>query len=245
MHGPGVVGEDEVAGGEEFDELGQGGGAGEGLSLVVEMTIHLVADGDFVAGAEEDEAGVQVVGHGAGGGGETLGGPALGASEGGTGADADDLAGAQAFASFGACGGRAVETDEQLGGEGIDEAGAAEQFEVMEALVGRRVAGLDAGDAISEEPAAGVAIEADTAGNAGEPGGESRVKGVGQDHSEVEVVFFEGAPDAPFFGQVVGAALGTPGDEFVAEGFATVEVGDPGHRQECDFGGGIAFAESA
>ena len=85
--------------------------------------------------------------------------------------------------------------------------------------------------AVSEEPAAGVAVEADAAGNASEPGGQGRVEGVGKDDGEVEVVVGERAAEAPFFGEVAGAALGAPGDQFVAEWLAAVEVSHPGHSE--------------
>ena len=111
--------------------------------------------------------------------------------------------------------------------------------------MGRRVAGQDGGDAVSEEPAAGISMEADAAGNAREPGGQGRVEGVGEDEGEVEVVLGERAAEAPFFGEVAGAALSAPGDEFVAEGFAAVEIGDPGHGEQGDVRLREAFTEGA
>lgn len=51
--------------------------------------------------------------------------------------------------------------------------------------------------------------------------------------------------DAPFFGPIARAALGAPGDEFVAEGFAAVEVGDPGHGEDGDVGVREALAQGA
>ena len=111
--------------------------------------------------------------------------------------------------------------------------------------MGRGVARQNAGNGIGEEPAAGVALETDAAGDAGEPGGERGVEGVGQDDSEVEVVVGKRTANAPFFSEIAGAALGVPGDEVVAEGFAAIEVGHPGHGEESNASVGEAFAESA
>ena len=109
--------------------------------------------------------------------------------------------------------------------------------------MGRRFARQDAGDAVSEEPAAGITLEANAAGNASEPGGQGRVEGVGEDDGEVEAMVSERAAEAPFFGEIAGAALGAPGDEFVAEGLATVEVSHPGHGEQGDARLGKAFAQ--
>lgn len=138
----------------------------------MQVAVDFVADGNLVARAKEQEASPAVLLKLPGGGSEVFGGPALGATEGGAGADADERAGAEAIAALLARSGGPVETDEGFGGEAIDEAGAAEQLEVMEALVGRGVAGGEARDAVGEHPAAAIAIEADAAGDAGEPGGE-------------------------------------------------------------------------
>ena len=109
--------------------------------------------------------------------------------------------------------------------------------------MGWRVARQDGGDAVSEEPAAGVAVEADAAGNASEPGGQGRVEGVGEDDGEVEVVVGKRAAKAIFFGEVARAALGAPGDEFVAKGLAAVKVSHPGHGEQGDARLGKAFAQ--
>ena len=243
MHGSGVVGENEVAGGEEFDEFAEGGLSGEGLGPAFEVVVHFVADGNFILRAEQEDAGVVLVGDLAGGLGEIFGGPALGSTEGGTRADAYDFAFAQSGTAFDAGFFGAIKANEEFGGKGVDEAGAPQEFQIVEALVGRRVARQDGGDAVSEEPAAGVAVEADAAGNAGEPGGQGRVEGVGENDGEVEVTVGERAAEAPFFDEIAGAALSAPGDEFVAEGLAAIKVSHPGHGEQGDARLGKAFAQ--
>ena len=126
MHGSGVVGEDEVAGGEEFDEFAQGGLSGEGLGLAFEVVVHLVADGDFVLRAEQEDAGVLWGSDFASGLGEVFGGPAFGSPEGGAGADADDTAFSEAFAALEAGFFRAIQANDDLGGKGVDEAGSSQ-----------------------------------------------------------------------------------------------------------------------
>ena len=160
--------------------------------------------------------------------------PAFGCSEGGTGADADDGTFSQPFAAFEASRLSAIEADDDFGGKGVDESGASQEFKVVKALVRRRVAGLDAGDAIGKQPAASVTIETDAARNAGEPGGHRGIKGVGQDDGEVEAVGGQRAANAPFLGEVARTALSLPGDEFVAEGFAAIQVSHPGHSEQGD-----------
>ena len=86
-------------------------------------------------------------------------------------------------------------------------------------------------------------MEANAAGNASEPGGQGRIEGVGEDDGEVEAMVSKRAADAPFFGEIAGATLRAPGDEFVAEGLATVEVSHPGHGEQGDARLGEAFAQ--
>ena len=66
--------------------------------------------------------------------------------------------------------------------------GAAQKFEVVEALVARNVAGLGHRDGVGEQQAAAIAIVADALGNAGQPGDQRGVEGVLQEDRAVEAL---------------------------------------------------------
>ena len=93
MHGPGIVGEEHLAAGGQFDELRQGGFPGivGDLQIAVnssEQGGNLFAQRALVLGAKDCDGGIAGDGYLGRRFGETLRQPALGGSIGGAGADA-------------------------------------------------------------------------------------------------------------------------------------------------------------
>jgi hypothetical protein len=107
-----------------------------------------------------------------GGGGEAIGQPAFGGSESGSGADADDRHGdtpnCEALAAARGGGGRAFEANVVNWREGFDNAGAAKQFEIVEALMGGNVTAGGRWDGLGEQEAAAIAVVTDHAWDSGE-----------------------------------------------------------------------------
>src|SRR5207253_772940 len=92
--------------------------------------------------------------------------------------------------------------------QALDQAGAAEQFEVIETLVARDVAGLGNGDGAGEEPAAGVAIVADALRDAGHPGEEGCVESVLQEDGAIEAFGVEPGGELAAGAQSVDRGVG-------------------------------------
>jgi len=149
VHGAGVVGEKGGAGGGDGDELVEFRFAGEVVDADLfgfDLRLDFFAEGAFVGGAEEGDGGIGFAGELDGGGGEAFGEPAFGGAVGGAGANADPVAAEVSLVEdLVAEAGEVVdagEADGFDGGDAVDEAGAAEEFEVVEALVGRDFAGF-------------------------------------------------------------------------------------------------------
>ena len=94
------------------------------------------------------------------------------------------------------------------------------------------------GDGVGEEPTAGVSIVADADGDAGEPGDGGGFEGVLEEECGIEVAMAEGSGGGEFFEE--GAFVG---DEFVAEGLASVEGGNPRASEDGDASVGMVEAE--
>ena len=92
VHSTGIVGEDETAGGEDFDEGGEGGFSGEvdGFDFGVgDSGANLFADFEFGLGAQDQGSGAGFASDLDGGFGEAFGKPAFCGAISGSGADSD------------------------------------------------------------------------------------------------------------------------------------------------------------
>lgn len=249
VHGAGIVGEEGAAGGGDGDELVEFGFAGKVVGFDAgggDLRLDLVAEGAFIGGAEQGYRGGGLPGETDGGLGKAIGEPAFGGTVGGAGADADPVAGELAVAEEGLAVLYQVrdagEADGIDGGDAVNEAGAAEEFEVVEALVVGDFAGFGWFDRVREEETAGIAGEADAGGDAGSPDEGGRIKGVGEEDGAVKVHAAQLPGEGEFGGKVAGAAGEVIGEDVVDEGFV-VESGDPGAGEEGDMGLGKMAAE--
>lgn len=233
VHRAGVVGEKGGAGGGDGDELIELRFARKIVvcdARGVEQSLDLLAEFAFVSRAEYGHAGAGLAGDFGGGFGEALWQPALGGAEGGAGADADPLAVEVQFAEeFAALFGEEGDAGEANGvdvRDSVDEASAAEEFEVVIPLVFRDFAGFGRGDGVGQEQAAAVAGVADAGGDAGGPDDGGGVEGVGQEDGAVEVEFAEFLGQTPFGGEILRATGEVVGDDVIDER-TVIEAGDP------------------
>ncbi len=157
--------------------------------------------------------------------GEALRQPALGIAIGSAGADSHHrrryARGAQGIQTGCARRLAAIQPDVHTLRIFVDKAGAAQQFQVIEALVARDLAGLGRRNRVGEQPAAPVAPVADAAGNARHPCCQRGVEGIGQQDGAIEILAAQG-----------GGGLAAARAEYhgVDGRFAGVQIGDHGAR---------------
>ena len=124
----------------------------------------------------------------------------------------------------------------------LDHAGAAQQFQVVEAFVTRNVAGLGHGDGVREQQAAAVAIVADALRDAGQPGDAAR-------HRRRSAAGWRNRNARCGGGRRSRGGRASPlrrvEDHPVDGGFAGVEVGHPGTREHGEVGVREDAAEGA
>ena len=249
MHGSAVVGEIKAAGSRQVDELAERGATGQ-IARIHARGAEGGGDGfaQFAFGGrtENQHSGAERESNGAGGLGESVRRPALGISICGAGADTDcraiDAEGAQAREARLARRRNAIEADGGRIREVFDQAGAAQQFQVIEALVARDVAGFGPGNRAREQPAAAIARVADALWNARQPRGESRVERIRQEERRVERFLAQAGGE----GAVIGEGLERgAGNDAVDAGFAGVEFSHAGPRHERDFGARAHLANHA
>lgn len=174
--------------------------------------------------------------------GETLGDPALRFSVGCSGADGDDGTvntflleqAVPVMAGLGCT----IETDEGLFGEGIEQASTAKHFEVVEAFVSRNGAFLRDGDGVGKQESAPIAVVTDADGDAGEEGDERGFKGILEQDGTIELACAQLPGETPLASPIARAAGRGVGDDFVAEGLAAVEIGNPRQGEDSDVGAG-------
>ena len=112
----------------------------------------------------------------------------------------------------------------------VNEAGAAKEFEVVEALVIRDFARFWRGNWIGKEQAAAIAGVADACGNAGGPDERRGFKGVGEEDGAIKTQFLELLSEPPFGGDIFGAARDGIRDDVVDQRFV-IEAGDQGRAR--------------
>ncbi len=245
MHGSGIVGEIDAAGGGHIDKFGErclareisrgsGAGAGNGITQLA-----------FRLRSEDGDVCAEVVGDAAGGCGEAVGKPLFRGSIGGSGADADDgFAEAQGLESSeagDARGGCAVEADHFIIRQSVKNSGAVQEFEIVKTLMPRNFSTLRNRDGFREKRTAAVARVADAFGNAREERDGRGFEGVLKKNGAVEIFGAQGAGGLPFSGQ----SFRRVGDHAMAEGFAAIEIGYPRLGENGDFREGEFFVQGA
>ncbi len=243
VHGAGIVGEEEAAGGGEIEELAQAGFAGEVTDAAAgtgEIVCNGLAESAFGGRAEDQES---IFFRKLGGAfGEAFGEPSLGVAVGGAGADADDGAVDSQGGEVGRTGDArvldAIEPDGAGGGETLHHTSAAEEFQVVEAFVAGDVARLGHRNGAGEQDAAAVAGIADALGDAGQPGNQRGVEGVLEQDGAIEAL---GAEAGGKFAAGAEPFKRRIGDDGVDGLFAGVEVGQPGAAQHGEVGVGKNF----
>jgi len=126
----------------------------------------------------------------------------------------------EACFALAACIVHAVEADGDRIGELIEQAGAAEEFEVIETLVAGNGIPDGGRNGVGEQWGAGVAGVADAHTGAGEPEKGGRFEGVGEEDGEVEGIAAERGGEPVTGGEVAEAAGGGVDEEAVGEAFA-------------------------
>ena len=181
--------------------------------------------------------------HGVGGGLHPFGGfgkplrqPAFGIAIRRAGADPDHGAGnaqrVQPLPARGPCGLYALQTNGSVRRQMLDQAGAAQKFEVIEALVAGNVAGLRHGNGASEQQSAAVAMVSDSLRNSGQPGHQSRIEGILQENGAVETILAEPGGELAACAQ---SLLRRIEDNPVDGGLARIQIRHPGTRHQRRF----------
>ncbi len=245
VHGSRVVGQIDAAGGGHIDKFGKRsfarevfcghrtGGFDEGAQLAFSLRSE---DGNFAA---------KIQGNAAGGGGETIGQPLFRGSIGGSGADADDIfaeaESAESREAGEAGGGCAVEADEFAGRKRVENSSSMEQLQIIKTLMRRDFAGFGDGDGSRKQQATAVAGVADAFRNAGGEGDCRGFEGVLQKDRAIEILFAQRGCGTPFRGEIRGDVR----NHAMAEGFASIQIGDPGLGEDGDFRGGKFLVQGA
>ncbi len=242
VHGAGVICKEGDAGGGDGDKLFELRFAREIMDSDAfggDGDFDIFAEFAFSLGAKYGHAGGGLAGQIDGGGGEAFGEPALGGTKGCAGADAKPVAAELALAKDRvALFDKVFETGDSNGvhgGEAVDEAGATKEFEIVEALMIRDFARFWRPNWVREEQAAAIAGVADAGGDASGPDEGGGFEGVGKEDGAIETLCVQFPGEAPFTGDVFGAAGEGVGDNVVDQG-VVIETGDPRAGKECDAG---------
>ena len=137
--------------------------------------------------------------------------------------------------------GGAIQADAIVLRKRVENPGAVQEFQIVEAFVARDFAAARDRDGAGQQQSAAIARIADAFRDAGGISNGGGFESVLQEDRAIEVFARERAPGGPLFAE----RFGSVGNHAVTERLAMVEIGHPGFRQNRDFSLRKTFAQRA